>query len=283
MTIPSTQTLFIDVGGSNSKVYRLNSKMEIELNESKKTPRSANKLSLLLISIASRYKLTKIEIGLPGPIFGGESEIYMPPLGYSIDIFKLKNEFMSLNVFTEFYNDCTLLHKLAKYMPQKDIFKDSNHNEAIAASICISIGTSFGINGITETGSSLSLEMAHIPWFHLNPSMARLGKNVDFFKSKVCDVMNSTYLLASLEECQEVGEVEYLGQSFCDALLTAAQITASLLGINKFQLIVVTGIYQQIERLLLEVNIKKAAEERAKGLTKLSICPQKHFNIKTSL
>ena len=191
----------------------------------------------------------------------GESEVYMPPLGYSIDIFKLKNDLMGLDIFTNFYNDCTLLHKLAKNIPQKDIFKDGNDDKSITASICISIGTSFGINGITEPGSSLSLEMAHIPWFHLSTTSTILAKNVDFFQSKVCDVMNSTYLLASLEECQEPVEVEYLGRSFCDALRTAAQMTASLLGINKFQLIVITGIYHQIERLLVEVNIKKAAEE----------------------
>ncbi len=233
--------------------------------------------------IKTIYKYKNIEIGLPGPVFGGETEIYMPPLGYSIDIFTLKKKLMNLNISVDICNDCKLLHKIARRLPKRNIFKDDRGFQNDSGSICISIGTSFGINGITRSGCSISLEMAHILWFHLIPSQTKITKDIDFYKCTISDVLNSSYILSSLRECNSSEEIYDLGESLCEALLSSAQMTASLLGINKFQIIVVTGIYLQIENLLQKANIKNLTAKCAKGLTILSICPQEHLSTSRSL
>ena len=94
----------------------------------------------------------------------------------------------------------------------------------------------------------------------------------------MCIRDSSKYLLACLQECKNTDDLKEMGQYFCEALLSSAQIAATLLGIKKFELIVVTGIYSQVEKLIREVDIEVIARKNAKNLTKVSICPQRHLD-----
>ena len=135
--------------------------------------------------------------------------------------------------------------------------------ESNSGSICITIGTSFGINAITHSGGSVSLEMAHLPWINLIPLETTIANGIDTHKYSFSDSLNSRYILSLLNECETSEEISNLAEGLCEALLSSAQMTANLLGIGRFSLIVVTGIYLQIEKLLGKANIKNSAEKYA--------------------
>ena len=155
--------LLIDIGGSNIKLYKYKRGAWLELIDFFPTPTSSILLTERIFQSIELCSTSLASIGIPGPVYGGESSIYMPPLKYELDLSEIKRRMAKLGITYIIENDCSLLHTIAKFLPSTRLYNSANSNEANCGSICISLGTSFGINGITAGGGSISLEMAHLP------------------------------------------------------------------------------------------------------------------------
>jgi hypothetical protein len=273
-------SLIIDVGGSNIKFYHFVDNRP-HLKCSKHTPQTAVSLQALLVDSINNSSYDTCYIGLPGPIYGGEKIIFLPPLGFSLNVEHLLALLPEKSIFLE--NDCSLLHKLAiKSSP--DIVYYKGNRSSISGSICISIGTSFGLSGMTCYGGLVSLEIAHLPVdsiFNISNICPKYSRRA---LSSTCikEVLNSRMILNCKSGLARRG-IELKSEVDCVALVNgliigASVLAAKLLGINKYNLYIVTGIHALISKQLNSQEMHDYLECNQEDIQSISIFAQNHLD-----
>jgi len=274
--------LIIDIGGTNIKVYYQTDNYDYPcLRFSKQTPRNADSLKSVLVEFISSSEYDIIYIGLPGPIYGGEKQIFMPPLGYSFNIQEFLASFPDKSIFIE--NDCSLLHKMVVNSPHSLVYSN-DRSSSNSGSICISVGTSFGINGMTHSGGLVSLEMAHIPVnsiFDIS-GICPLYCRSALAQTCVKDVLNSITIFSLRDGLAKLG-IDIKNEADCVSLIAglvigASILAATLLGINDYRIYIVTGIHSRIGQLFSSADIHNYLRHNHANIQFISVFAQNHLD-----
>jgi len=273
-------SLIIDIGGTNIKIY-YHKENYASLSYSIQTPKNANGLHSVLVDYISSCEYDIFYIGLPGPIYGGEKQIFLPPLDYSFNIREFLACLPGKSIFIE--NDCSLLHKIVVNSPLNLVYsKDGSTPDT--GSICISIGTSFGISGMTHSGGLVSLEMAHIPIESIFNMSGICPQYCRSALEQVCvrDVLNSITIVSLRNGLAKLG-IDIKDEADCVALITglvigASALAARLLGINDYRVYIVTGIYENIGELFSSTDIHNCLRHDQENIQSISIFAQNHLD-----
>lgn len=276
----NNSSLIIDVGGSNIKFYCLIDSHPY-LKYSRHTPQSAQSLHALLVDSINNSGYDTCYIGLPGPVYGGEKNIFLPPLGFSLNIEYLLACLPRKSIFLE--NDCSLLHKLVIRSSPNIVYSKSNRS-SVSGSICISIGTSFGLSGMTCGGGLVSLEIAHIPVnsilniSSICPQYSRLA----FSRTCVREVLNSRMILNCKSGLSKLG-IGLKSEADCVRLVNgliigSSVLAAKLLGIDRYDIYIVTGIYDHIGKLLNSQEMHDYLGHHQEDIQSISIFAQNHLD-----
>ncbi|MCP9812605.1 hypothetical protein [Synechococcus lacustris] len=273
-------SFIIDVGGSNIKFYYFIDNHPY-LKYSKHTPQSSQSLHALLVDSINKSGYDTCYIGLPGPVYGGEKNIFLPPLGYSLNVLDFLACLPEKTIILE--NDCSLLHKLVIRGSPNEVYSKSNRS-SVYGSICISIGTSFGLSGMTCDGGLVSLEIAHIPVDSiLNisgicPQYSRL----EFSRTYVREVLNSPMILNCKSGLSKLG-IGLKSEADCVRLVNgliigSSILAAKLLGIVRYDIYIVTGIYDHIGKLLNSQEMHDYLGHHQEDIQSISIFAQNHLD-----
>ena len=244
----------IDVGGSNSKFFVKKEDNALKFISSVKTPDNPNKLLDIIVEHIRSSNYSEYHLGLPGPIYGEERMVFLPPLGYFFDLNLLRSLTLGKNLIAG--NDCSILHGLLDEHTTVTLFENKDCSKQIQGSVCVTIGTSFGISVTTESSFRVSLEMAHIPIscvFGLSQMYATDLNCIDTSLS-LSKILNSKNLLS----CHQVASgkqgnkiITHEQVNFVRELIIGSSILASkLLGIEAYDIYIVSGIGKVLHDLV---------------------------------
>ena len=183
----------------------------------------------------------------------------MPPLNYYLDIKLLRSLTIGKNLVVG--NDCSILHGLLDEKTTVALFKNDGCNKPIQGSVCMTIGTSFGISVKTDSSFKVSLEMAHIPIsciLGMSPIHATYTNDLDA-SLNLCSVLNSKYLLSchkvvSDKEGDDINMYKEIN-AVLGLIIGASVLASKLLGINTYDIYIVSGI----KKVLLEITTSCSA------------------------
>ncbi len=238
----------VDIGGSNIKFYTEQEGSNLVLINSLRTPKDPDLLLGIIVDHINHSDHDEFYVGLPGPVYGGESKIFLPPLDYFFDASRLRS--LISEKYLVIGNDCAILHKIMDDNMTELIYENRVSNSPFQGSICMTIGTSFGISGMTSSAGQVSLEMAHIPIkciLGLAQLYTRDYRQLDL-DANVRNMLNSKSLLAIYEEttsqqdqcpdtCSHVDLIREL-------IIGSSILAAKLMGISSYKIYIISGIHE---------------------------------------
>jgi len=271
--------IYVDIGGSNTKIYLHLSPKTVKLHHAVKTPRSEPKLYSLIEQILSNYECDHAYIGIPGPAYKGCERVYMPPLEYSVNINRMKR-LTSVRMIVE--NDCSLLQRLLRCMHGQKIYSNEARANSNFNNICVSVGTSLGLNVALSSATSISIEIAHLSALSiLHSSTLPFGQR-DYKMAdgcKVSDLVNSRSIIDALDKSDipDLKTRSSLPSLIGKLLFGSCNHGAILFGMRRYSVAIVSGIPWYMHSLI--VSMSEELRSYLPDMTSISLYNQDHLNI----
>ena len=270
----------IDIGGSNSKFYTLDEGFNLKLTSSVQTPKDPKKLLMLITDHINCTNYSKYSIGLPGPIYGNEKQVFLPPLDFTFDIWKLYS--LTPGKELEVGNDCSTLHKAIKNNYMESIFINNAYTGSLEGSICMTIGTSFGVSAMTQMSSPVSLELAHIPIscvLGLSHLYRLHSSNIDV-SLDIRNILNTQHLIAAISKCKENKNCFDSSPEIIlirELIIGSSILASKLLGIKTHSIIIVSGAKNVIFDITRSVDFQKRVKRNHPYIESIKLYHQDHI------